>query len=399
MHQTNLLKNKDFLKLLIAQGVSDFGDGVAFLGFIMVVLYRHSGTAVETSLIFICASLPVLIVGPFAGVFVDRWNRKHTMIVSDILRAAAVCILIFVENLWGIYFVVFIVSTLSRFFYPARGAIIPNIVGKENVHRANGISQAVMYAMSVFSPSASGVLIGLLGVKSVFVLDAISFLFSGMIVFSLRYREDSVSAKPGSVSGVLMEMKTGVKLIQKTPQVRYILLSFSVILLFAGPVNVLYLMFLRDVMKLDIVWVGYLESVFGLGAVCGGIILSLLPKSTRNADILVGGTFSGLVIAFLVFFPKLLIVTIGLFLVGCLIVFINVPPTAIVQKTIADRARGKVLSVMNALFQMMNMVSMILVSIALSIVDIRHILIIGGLLLTVLGIFFFSRNEIRKLLG
>lgn len=399
MNRNSIINNKDFLKLLIAQGVSDFGDGVAFLGFIMVALYLHAGTAIETSLIFICASLPVILVGPFAGVFVDRWNRKRTMIVSDLLRAAAVCTLLFVQTIWAIYIVVFIVSTLSRFFYPSRGAIIPNIVGKENVLRANAISQSVMYAMSIFSPSASGLLIGTVGVKSVFVIDACSFIFSAIMVYSLKYKETTSLKKLASAEQILKDMRTGIRIIRKTPPVKYIIVSFSVIMLFAGAVNVLYLLFLRDVMKLDIVWVGYLESVFGFGAVSGGIFLSAMPKTTKNADILLVGTFSGLIISFLVFLPSLPIVAFGLFYVGFLIVFINVPPNTIVQKTIADRARGKVLSVVGAMFQGMGMVSMLVVSFALAFVDIGHLFIAGGLFLTGLGVLLFGRRSVRRLLG
>ncbi|MCX8173257.1 MAG: MFS transporter [Thermoplasmata archaeon] len=399
MTQHNLLKNRDFVKLLIAQGVSDFGDGVAFLGFIMIALYVYSGGAFETSIIFISLSLPVILVGPFAGVFVDRWNRKHAMIASDVLRAIAVCILLVVSTLWSIYIVCFVISTLSRFFYPSRGAIIPNIVGKENVLRANAMSQSVMYAMNVISPSASGLLIAMFGVQSVFLIDAASYLFSAVMVMSLKYTEKPGNHLPASVNTVVKGMRGGMRILLRTPPVKYIIISFSVIMLFAGAVNVLYLLFVRDVMHLNIVWVGYLETIFGIGAVMGGVVITSLPKTTKNADLLVAGTFSGALIALLALFPHLYIIVPGFFFVGFFMVFINTPPAAIVQKTIPDRARGRVLSVMNATFQTMSLVSMLTVSAILAFVDIVSLFIFGGCMLFVLGLILFERKKVREMLG
>ncbi|MEM4307821.1 MAG: MFS transporter [Thermoplasmata archaeon] len=399
MTKNNLLKNKDFVKLLIAQGVSDFGDGVAFLGFIMVALYIHSGGAFETSIIFISISIPVILIGPFAGVFVDRWNRKHTMIASDVLRALAVCLLLVLSTLWAIYLVVFLISTLSRFFFPSRGAIIPNIVGKENVLRANAMSQSVMYAMNVLSPSASGLLIAMFGVESVFLIDAASYLFSAVMVLSLKYSENPGNHPPANVNTVARGMKVGLRILLRTPPVKYIVIAFSIIMLFAGAVNVLYLLFVRDVMHLNIVWVGYLETIFGIGAVAGGAVISSLPKTTKNADLLVAGTSSGALIALLALFPHLFVVVPGFFFVGFLMVFINTPPAAIAQKTIPDRARGRVLSVMNATFQTMSLVSMLTVSAILAFVDIASLFILGGCMLFALGIILFGREKVRELLG
>ena len=396
--KNSIYKNKDFVKLLTAQGISDFGDGTAFLGFIMIILYAYSGTALETSIIFICSALPVLIVGPFAGVFVDRWNRKHVMIASDIIRGLVVLLLIFYQTLLSIYLVVFLVSTLSRFFYPARGSIIPNIVGRENVLSANALSQSVMYAMSIISPSVSGLLIGYIGVKIVFLVDAISFFLSAVIVYSLDYSE-KVKRRNVTAQQVIQDMEMGVDLIKKTPSVKYIVISFSIIMLFAGAVNVLYLMFIRDVLKLDIRWVGYLETIFGFGAVIGGIFLSAISSKLKNASILLCGTMSGILIALLAVFPYLYLVFVGLFFVGFLMVFINTPPSAIVQRTIADRARGRVLSVMNAVFQLFSIISMLTVSAILIFIDIVHLFMLGGIMLTGLGLLLFGRKKVMEMLG
>jgi len=398
MSLKNLLRNRDFLKLLIAQGVSDFGDGVAFLGFLMIILYIYGGGAFETSLIFILTSLPVILIGPFAGVFVDRWNRKHTMIAADLFRALAVASLLFIHTLWAIYLVVFVISSLSRFFFPSRGAIIPNIVGKENVLRANALSQSVMYSMNIISPSASGLLIATFGVESVFIIDALSYLFSAVMVLSLRYRESLRKTRTG-IDDVVKGMRVGLKIVQRTEPVKYILISFSLIMLFAGAVNVLYLLFVRDVLHLDIVWVGYLETIFGAGAVSGGIFISMLPKSAKNANLLIAGTSSGALIALLAIFPFLYFVAVGLFFVGFLMVFINTPPAAIVQKKIPDRARGRVLAFMNATFQGMAMLSMLSVSFLLRLLEISSLFILGGILFAFLGLVLFGRRRVREMLG
>src|SRR5260370_40842504 len=123
--QTALLSFRDvfglrpFRRLWTAQLVSIFGDFLAIYAVFGIISFRMHGTATQASLILASFFLPIAIVGPVAGVFVDRWDLKRTMIASDLIRAVLAGLLPFPATANEIYAILFAMSTVSSFFIPA----------------------------------------------------------------------------------------------------------------------------------------------------------------------------------------------------------------------------------------------------------------------------------------
>src|SRR5256886_6733580 len=122
-----------------------------------------------------CA-LPILaIVGPLAGVFVDRWNVKRTMIISDLIRAALILGLVFVTRLEQIYVLFFLVSTVSSFFGPSQSVTLRTLVPVNGLMSANALMSQAFYTMRIIAPAAAGLLVYWLWYHSCFYLDSASF--------------------------------------------------------------------------------------------------------------------------------------------------------------------------------------------------------------------------------
>ena len=125
----SVLRIPDFRRLWAAQGVSDIGDAVTNLT-LLIVVTRLTGSTAALAAMAIALAVPAIVVGPIAGVFVDRWDRRRVMLASDLIRAGLVLGFIFVasaDRLWLMYLIAIAHATIGTFFTPARMAMIPGL--------------------------------------------------------------------------------------------------------------------------------------------------------------------------------------------------------------------------------------------------------------------------------
>src|SRR6266853_4957085 len=126
-----ILRFKPFRTLWLAQFVSVFGDFLALFGVISLITFRWHGTALQVTTVTIAYILPLAIIGPVAGVFVDHWNVKRLMIASDLIRAALITMLVFVHDVPQICAIFLVLSAVSSFFAPAQSVAVRTIVPAE----------------------------------------------------------------------------------------------------------------------------------------------------------------------------------------------------------------------------------------------------------------------------
>src|SRR5690349_9472196 len=180
-----VLQQKAFRRLWLAQFVSIFGDFLAIFAVISLITYRWHGNPLQVTLISLAFVLPMAVVGPPAGVFVDRWNVKRVMIASDLVRAVLVLLLLFVTNVPQIAIIFVVLSTVSSFFAPAQSVTLRTLVPPEGLLAANALMSQAFYVVRLLSPALAGVLVAALTEKSCFYLDAASFVFSAVMVSTL----------------------------------------------------------------------------------------------------------------------------------------------------------------------------------------------------------------------
>src|SRR5437667_4435519 len=135
----DVLKISGFKRLWLAKLVSILGDFLAVFGVINLITFKWNGTPLQVTNVMIAFIIPMAIVGPLAGVFVDRWNVKRTMIISDLIRAALILGLVFVTRLEQIYVLFFLVSTVSSFFGPSQSVTLRTLVPVNGLMSANAL--------------------------------------------------------------------------------------------------------------------------------------------------------------------------------------------------------------------------------------------------------------------
>jgi MFS family permease len=183
--------NGNFRRVWSAQIVSEIGDWFYTLA-IYNLLLQLTGRAGSVALALVLQVLPVTLIGPTAGVINDRLRRKHVMIAADIGRMFIVLSMLLVrskEMVWMVYPLLVAETLLAAFFEPARNAVIPNIVPREEVVVANTLSSTTWSVNLMVGATVGGLVAALLGRDAVFLLNALSFLASAALIWRMRFAE------------------------------------------------------------------------------------------------------------------------------------------------------------------------------------------------------------------
>ena len=189
-------ENRNFRRLWLAQIVSEIGDWFYTLA-IYSLLLQLTGQASSVALALVLQVLPQTFVGPTAGVVNDRISRKRVMIAADLVRVVIVLSMLLVRSramVWMVYPLLLLETIMAAFFEPARSSVIPNITKRADVIVANTLGSTTWSLNLVLGATLGGVVGALLGRDAVFVLNALSFLFSALFIAGMRFAEPHAEA-------------------------------------------------------------------------------------------------------------------------------------------------------------------------------------------------------------
>lgn len=314
-----------------------------------VYVYELTGSALATGLMFIVESVPPVILGSLAGVFADRWDRKRTMVVTDLLRAGILLLLLLLRSadwLWVVYVAAFLESAITQFFSPAKDALLPNLVGKEHLVQANSLNAIATNMTRLVGPALGGALLGLLGLTSVVLVDSVSYLVSGvmiaMIVTSGKPRED-VPKPPISVTAVWREWLAGLRVVRRSPVVSSLFTIVGVIALGEGLIVVSLVPFVEKILGGGALEFGSLASSQAIGGIIAGALIGRVSRRVKPVYLIgFGGIVNGLLL-FGIFNTRSLPLILAFFLLaGFPIVAIFVSVNALLQGSVSDDFRGRV---------------------------------------------------------
>jgi MFS family permease len=189
VYLTLLRTNRNFRLLYFGQAISQLGDWFNAVA-VYALLLDLTGSATAVAWMMITQYLPVAIVGPMAGVVVDRVDRRRVMIVADVVRGVLIVGLLLVrrsDQVWIAYVVMALVVAASAFFEPARTATIPNVTSADELLPANALSAATWSAMLAIGASVGGLVTAAFGRDVAFVVNAASFFCSAICLANTRY--------------------------------------------------------------------------------------------------------------------------------------------------------------------------------------------------------------------
>src|SRR5438270_3163346 len=299
----DVFKISGFKRLWLAQVVSILGDFLAVFGVINLITFKWHGTPLQVTNVMIAFIIPMAIVGPLAGVFVDRWNVKRTMIISDLIRAALIMGLVFVTRLEQIYILFFLVSTVSSFFGPSQSVTLRTLVPMHGLMSANALMSQAFYTMRIIAPAAAGLLVYWLGYNSCFYLDTASFVFSAAMLSTIAIVR-AVNAKAGTektVGSLVRDYTAGSQFILTHPAISFVMIAMMTALFVLSCFSPLISVYVRDQLHAGTRSFGIISAMIGVGLIVGTQMVNAAAKGFSKKHValsgLVGLSFATLVLA------------------------------------------------------------------------------------------------------
>ena len=379
--------------------VSETGNRVYSLALMWWAL-TATGSALKMGTVMAFWTIPFVVLGPVAGAWVDRHNRKVIIVGMDVVRGIIVVIvatLAFMNRLllWHVYLAISFESIGTAFFMPAVTATIPNIVSKKDLTKANSLSQLVRSVVGVAGPALGGLLIAIVGIPAVFLINGISYLLSaGSETF---IRVPPLTRKIEEQKHIIRETYDGFRFI-KNDRMLFGLVSVSCILnFFAAPIIVLIPVLVKQILHLEVKHVGFLEAAMSLGIAGIAVILSIIPEiRQKHKPIILGIFFDGVFIALsgiVLNFQWILgfFILFGIFNGLC-----NISFRTLLQNIIPDERRGRVFGALTTINIGLNPVGYILAGFLADILTVPVVFVMAGLILVIGGLYLYSIPEMRK---
>ena len=352
----NLLRRRNVALLWVAALTSAVGSSMLFVALPFYV-YARTHSALATGAMFIAEMAPAILLGSVAGVFVDRWDRRRTMIAADLARAALLLLLLTIDmrdRLWIVYAVACAESALSQFFTPAAGALLPRLVEDRALVTANSLT-ALSGNLTLFvAPSLGGALLGLLGLPGVVLTDSASYVASALLVALIRPPRSA--AMPASHAAhprqdatatwarAWREWRDGLGVIQHDRVLATLFLVEAASALAQGLFNVLIVLFVKNVLLGSAVVLGWLVTAQGVGGLVGGLAGGRLSRAVAPGRIVGVALLVVGALALVTFnVPVLPLTLAGFILAGAAIVVSGINQQALLQSRVDDRYRGRVL--------------------------------------------------------
>jgi MFS family permease len=360
-----LKQNKDYRRLFIGQFVSQGGDWFNTVA-IYTLLLSLSGSAESIAYVLILKLLPVFLMAPIAGVAADRFNRKTIMISADILRGVLVLGYLFVNRpgqIWVIYLLTALEVIIAAFFEPAKSASIPNIVSEGELVSANALSGASWSVTLALGAALGGLVTGLLGRHSAFIIDSLSFFVSASYIWFVRIpplgagrTREYMQTRARSLANAfgLTDIVEGLRYLRSNLEVVWLLLVKTGWGM-GGGVLLLLTVFGKKVFPLGrdgSTSIGLLYAARGIGAAIGPLLARpLAGDSSRSMKRAIGVAFFVSAIFYLLLarasgLAAALVFVIGAHAGGSVQWTFS---TSLLQLTVPDRFRGRVFALDMAL--------------------------------------------------
>jgi DHA3 family macrolide efflux protein-like MFS transporter len=295
-----LAVNGSFSALWTGQLISLLGDRVHQVA-LAALVYGTTNSAIAGALTFVAATLPNLLFGPIAGVLVDRWDQKRVLIVSDLLRAGIVLLIPagVSVNVVLAYPLVFLLTTVSIFFRPARTAVTPRVVREDELVTANSVTWLSETLADVLGYPFAGLFVAFLGsaLPLAFWLDSVSYVASALLVVTVVIPPvvrsvGSVAPVPG-LAGIRDDLAAGWRFLRGEPVLLANTLQAVAGQLTIGATIALTPLYAKVVLRLDsLSWTAayaFLETGIGVGNLVGGFVIGLLGARIAKGRMVIGG--------------------------------------------------------------------------------------------------------------
>ncbi|QPC81890.1 MFS transporter [Phototrophicus methaneseepsis] len=348
------LRQRNFALLWLAGLISLTGNWMLSVA-LPVAVYEMTGSALAVGGMLLASTLPGILFSSFAGIYVDRWERRRTIVVINLLLAVSILPLLLVRSpewLWLVYVVSFVQSALGKFFTPAENAMLPLLSDQKLLVSANALNALNNNLARLIGPALGGLVAPLLGLNGVVFIDVVTYVGAAILTAFIN-----VTSHPGkrdldaalASRSLLKEWVDGIQLIWRKPNMRILFLLNIPPAIGESVMYVLLVPFVTVVLQQESFHVGGLMSAQALGGLTGGMLIGWLSLRMKTSRLL---GYSALAFGFVdlalfnysQFFSGVALAYVLIFLAGPLVVMVGASFHTLIQTEVADSHRGRVYS-------------------------------------------------------
>lgn len=358
----DLLHQTDYMKVLIANTISRFGDSIDAIAFAWLV-YMITKSASWSAIILAVNYLPTIFIQPIAGTLVERMNKKKVVVITNVIRGFIVASLALLYVLHLVTPAILIVFTLmisvsEAFNMPAASSLIPKLLKKDFYEYGVAVSGTAATVVQLAGMASAGVIIGLLGVQAAIFIDAVTFFLCALITMLVRYQEPAKEKIKLAVNTVVGSMKDGWLYAMKKKPIRNFLFIAITLNALLVPLNALEAPFIVQVLKQGSEFMSVLGIALMIGMGIGSMSFPKLSKvlSSRKRIVFGGfmiGTGYGILVAASLFTSTkwilVCVATSGSFLLGFAVSIMNATVSVLFMNNVEEEYYARVGATMNAL--------------------------------------------------
>ena len=382
-----------FFIIWSGQAVSLLGSQLAQFALIWW-LTQETGSATVLALASMVGLLPRVILGPIIGALVDRWNRRHIMLVADsaiALVSLGLAALYFTDNvrIWHIYMIMFVRSVGGGFHGPAMTASTSLMVPKKHLARVQGINQTLNGGLNIISAPLGAILLDILPIEGILGIDVITALFAIVPLFFVFIPQPEMGAVGDeTVSTVWQDVRVGFRYMLGWPGLMTIAMMAVVINMLFTPAFSLLPLLVVEHFGGKAIQLGGMQSAFGIGVVLGGLVLGVWGGFKRRIlTSMLGLLGAGLGTLMLGLLPAsyFSIATGAMFLVGFMLPLVNGPIMAVLQATVAPEMQGRVITLLSSAASAMSPIGLSIAGPVADAVGVRVWYVAGGIACMFMG--------------
>ncbi len=393
----SVFRNRNFTLLLTAMFVSDFGTAITSIA-ASILVFRETDSAFSVGLMLIATSLPGLLFGLVAGVFVDRMDRKRILVVTELLSGVLIfCVPVLLPgNIAWLYILVALKSILYQFFSPAHNSALPDIVSNEELGAANSLLSSIQTAAMGLGYAAAGVIATQFSPESAFYINGTTFLISALLISFVVMPSHEEESEETTTGAVVQNLRDGAVFLWHSPALRSMLLLIIPIGIIYGFLNSVQLPFAFRALGATEFEYSLIESLSLVGFVTGALVMTVITDRLREGQWI---ALSFLIVGvFEVVYSQVTSVT-AVILLSMLINFLDVPSyigqNLLVQRNTTRQMRGRVSSVFYVIRDFAMMIGIGMVGVV-DVIDIRLAVLVSALALVLFGIIVFIMPGLRR---
>ena len=392
-----------FFTFWTAQAISMIGSNLAQFA-ITWWMTKSTGSATVLATATLFAMLPGILLGPLAGVLVDRWNRRWIIIVADGVGAlgAALLMLLFWADaiqLWHVYTITAVRALAGTFHYAAEQSSLSLMVPQAQLARVAGLNQTIQGVNMVVAPPLGALLLELLGLPGMMAIDVVTAVIAIALVFIIIIPQPTATAANTQLS-IVSDLSTGVRYIWSWPGLFLGMCLSSLLNFLLNPAFSLLPILVTEHFNGNALQFATLNTTLGLGFIVGGVLLSVWGGFKRRVYTAVAGIMGMAVGALLIAIApadSYWLAVAGMAIFGVLNPIANGPFMAIMQSVVAPEMQGRFFTVLNTLSAGMSPLGLLLAGPVADAFGVQIWFLIGAIGLVVIGGVFLWVPSLRNL--